>query len=184
MISMSFQICSSLERSISISLKIHCTQRRKYVRMLIAVASHAMDHESWANRRKNLEIYEKATSGEYAHTRPLACGRVCVRAVRARTGITLVDCAARASVQQEQGEKGPKIGSKFIRVPGRAATSLSPLSSEPRPSPSPSARFLSFILFPLLLLFRSRVFAFLFLSPSRFVSPFVLERRHPSSSFS
>lgn len=50
-----------------------------YVRMLIAVASHAMDHESSANRRKNLEIYEKATSGEYAHTRPLACGRVCVR---------------------------------------------------------------------------------------------------------
>lgn len=31
------------------------------VRMLIGVASHATGHESSANRRKNLEIYEKET---------------------------------------------------------------------------------------------------------------------------
>lgn len=51
--------------------------------MLIGVASHAADHESSANRRKNLEIYEKATVHtvvENTRTYVLARMQSCLRA--------------------------------------------------------------------------------------------------------
>lgn len=71
---------------------------RVRVRMLIGVASHATDHESSANRRKNLEIYEKETlhtvvENAYVRARSHAAVFACAL-VRARTRITLADCAA------------------------------------------------------------------------------------------
>lgn len=139
-----------------------------YVRMLIAVPSHAMDHESSANRRKNLEIYEKATRER--RIRALACGRVCVRVRSCPHRRDHSSGLRRASerVVGAEGEKGPKIGSKFIRVPGRAATSLR------SPFIRTAAFFDSLPAIPLVYSLSSfaasrisRLLSLLFLSPSR-----------------
>lgn len=114
------------------------------------------------------------------HAYTYVCMRACVRAyvracshaavLRARwfvlaQGITLADCVVGT------GRKRPEeIGSKFIRVLGRAATSLCPLSSGPRPSPPsplPDSSLYSFSLFfsRLLLLGTSRLRFSLSFSP-------------------
>lgn len=85
--------------------------------MLIGVASHATDHESSANRRKNLEIYEKATlhgSKEHAYIRARSHAAVFACAlVRARTRITLASRVSRASERADErvvgtGRKRPE----------------------------------------------------------------------------
>lgn len=101
---------------------------------------------------REIRIQTYVDTYRYARMRILVCSHAAMLRER------LLSCSykdhsqwiVRANVQQKREEKGPKIGSKFIRVPGRAATSLGPLLSRPRPSPSPSltARLFPFFFTP------------------------------------